>query len=1071
MDAMKQAGLLSAVRRPGWLLLAALWAGPAMAQPATKAPPVPAAQPKIVVQAISEFGIDVAAWSPDGQYIWTASGMARELLLWDAGQGIIIDRLRLPAPAKVTIDFMRLTGMTMAADGRSLTITGEAYDRNTEIGVRGRRYQIDVRSRRISIDEHPPEPEVPPGATWDSLNMAWIDALQVAYSDITGQARDAALRLLPALPRSPDGRTAMLRAGTGFTLKPANGAERAPRVTGHLGSIADAELSPDERHLAVLSLNDEVSPETGEILQSVQLLDLVNGRMLPPVALAGKFDRVAWLDRERLALLSQSDMDDPLKKDNPSDLPSAIAIIKAATGEVLAQPSARCFMAALPDGRIVGAGLANCRSKLGNDKALQILADGKWSPYRSQAIPRDAHVRLLAVSPAGDRFAYAVRLGNGEFRIQTVDIASGESGPFIQFEEAFLSLIRFSPDGRRLWVAGDGTLMEWTIDAPYTADGKPVIRELPGAVELPQRMASNGRRLMVGGAFEERIQMIALPKPELLREVDFPGAAAVGFMRTRPALWAASITEGVRVWDQRSGAVLLTIRLLPGGRFVAVAPDGRYDTNMGPDSENFRWMISDQPWRSLAPQTLMRDYYEPRLIAKLMDCTAAGNCATALHRVPPVAGLNRQLPVVEVVAVRPAEPGRVDVDVRARETRDRQTGLASGVYGLKLLMNNREIVKTPDDPLSAAPADLAGWRDANLSPPDDASGRRSFTFNVPIPTDGKPIRFSAYSFNADRVKSDTAHLDWQPPPQARRPRRAYVLTIGVNDYVERRLNLNFAVPDAELIGQRLAAIRGFEVRRISLTSTPTRPVTAGHIASALLILGGIDPEEDRGILRAGGHDGSLLAEATPDDIVIISFSGHGHAAPNGTFSLLASNARWGALDAAPDPGTVLPADVLTLLLGRIQAGEIAFIIDACHSGAAVNTPDFKPGPMGDPGLGQLAFDKGMRILAATQGDDVALENPNLAHGLLSAALGEGLTPTGGLADMDGDGKIPLDEWLRYAVARLPSLHEEVRRGGGPVIARGVRLVLRSSNEPPPVQEPSLFDFTNTISPVLLRGQP
>jgi hypothetical protein len=57
------------------------------------------------------------------------------------------------------------------------------------------------------------------------------------------------------------------------------------------------------------------------------------------------------------------------------------------------------------------------------------------------------------------------------------------------------------------------------------------------------------------------------------------------------------------------------------------------------------------------------------------------------------------------------------------------------------------------------------------------------------------------------------------------------------------------------------------------------------------------------------------------------------------------------------------------------------------------------------------------------------------------------------------------------VARLPSLNEEVRRGGGPMAMRGVRLVMRAPNAAPPrVQEPSLFDFNAAPSPVVLRGQ-
>jgi len=41
------------------------------------------------------------------------------------------------------------------------------------------------------------------------------------------------------------------------------------------------------------------------------------------------------------------------------------------------------------------------------------------------------------------------------------------------------------------------------------------------------------------------------------------------------------------------------------------------------------------------------------------------------------------------------------------------------------------------------------------------------------------------------------------------------------------------------------------------------------------------------------------------------------------------------------------------------------ILDTCHAGAATGK-EFRPGPLGDPGFGQLSYDKAMRILVASQ---------------------------------------------------------------------------------------------------------
>ena len=176
-----------------------------------------------------------------------------------------------------------------------------------------------------------------------------------------------------------------------------------------------------------------------------------------------------------------------------------------------------------------------------------------------------------------------------------------------------------------------------------------------------------------------------------------------------------------------------------------------------------------------------------------------------------------------------------------------------------------------------------------------------------------------------------------------------------------------------------------------------------------------------------------------DGSFIISFAGHGWADKQGNFYLVPADGVWPGGAETPTVSTLISTAEITRWLRPIDAADIALIIDACHSAASVDAGGFKPGPMGDAGLGQLAYDKGIRILAATQADDVALEDARLRQGLLTFALaGEGITAKGGMADLDGDRSITLDEWLRYATQRLPSLSGDVRLGRFATTASGER---------------------------------
>jgi len=114
--------------------------------------------------------------------------------------------------------------------------------------------------------------------------------------------------------------------------------------------------------------------------------------------------------------------------------------------------------------------------------------------------------------------------------------------------------------------------------------------------------------------------------------------------------WAVSATGAIRFWDtrnQQKWSAMLTDYQFADGHYLDVTPDGRYDTNLGPDNEAFRWLVADDPLRSLAPQTFMRNYYEPRLAQRLRQCVAvSGGCARAFPKLVPPTELDRVLPKV-----------------------------------------------------------------------------------------------------------------------------------------------------------------------------------------------------------------------------------------------------------------------------------------------------------------------------------------------------------------------------------------------------------------------------------------
>ena len=370
------------------------------------------------------------------------------------------------------------------------------------------------------------------------------------------------------------------------------------------------------------------------------------------------------------------------------------------------------------------------------------------------------------------------------------------------------------------------------------------------------------------------------------------------------------------------------------------------------------------------------------------------------------------------------------------------------------------------------------------------------------------VEFSAYAFNADRIKSATDRKAYKLTPlPAQVKGRAYVISLGVNAYERETLNLRYAANDArqvqESLAGRLAAQGEYEevvslplVSDYSLALSDGRTVpaqeattqevrggqkrvtenraTKAHLRAVLDVLAGRQAEAE--LLKEIPNADKLRA-ARPEDLILISVSSHGYTDSDGIFYIVPSDTGTVALSSSDFRSHCVSSDELSRWLRDVDAGELVMIVDACHSSAAVEGTDFKPGPMGSRGLGQLSYDKGMRILTATQADSVALETNKKRQGLLTyALLNDGLGAW--RADYKPqDNQITLTEWLGYGVERVPHLYEEMKAGETQLSDQeahpnGTARIIRDTVDPREsddykIQQPSLFDFARPRREIVL----
>ncbi len=546
------------------------------------------------------------------------------------------------------------------------------------------------------------------------------------------------------------------------------------------------------------------------------------------------------------------------------------------------------------------------------------------------------------------------------------------------------------------------------------------------------------------------------------------------------------------------------------GTWIAVAPDGRFDTNMALERvAGAHWVVSKNMQDPLPLEIFMRDYYEPRLVPRLLS-------GQEFPKVRPLQNLNRVQPDVRIAFIRPGaarDLAEVTLVVSGSEGQSQQGGksvtMKTAVYDLRLFRAGQLVGQEPEpkaeleeslkNGVDLTPEQLQDWRDARRVKPlegrvklDTKTGKLTRTFVVRLPhgQPGKEIEFTAYAFNEDRVKSETAKATYRVPADLGSVRkRAYVIAMGVNAYENQRWDLHFAANDAKRIQEALSKrLSGYEVVPVTMISdcrteecpeNGDRNIGEDHATKAALhavlqkLAGHALSEELKKSLPPGAEK---VEKAEPDDLVLMFVSSHGYTSKEGTFYMVPSDS--GDTEGHTVKSELLQqwvsSDELSGWLRDVDAGDLVMIVDTCHSASTVEEPGFKPGPMGSRGLGQLAYDKGMRILAASQADDVALEVEKLKQGLLTYALVENGLEDGQAAGTEG--KITMDGWLQYGVDRVPTLYNEVLAGKvqkftahskDTNIDEELSGGTSSLKKPSAFQQPSFFNFNKSDSGIAL----
>lgn len=460
---------------------------------------------------------------------------------------------------------------------------------------------------------------------------------------------------------------------------------------------------------------------------------------------------------------------------------------------------------------------------------------------------------------------------------------------------------------------------------------------------------------------------------------------------TNGRVWVGPDDDG-SLWIRRTGSgdLLGNVRALPSGEWLVTTPSGLFDGSPG-GWRQIAWRSADGT-RVESGEQYFNEFYQPGLLAELLG-------AREPRAVRSFRDLDRRQPIVTLTSS-PVDLRMARVRLTVKENRDVAPG--SGARDLRLFRNG-VLVKT--------------WRGALAL---DANGEAQYETDVAVVAGAN--RLVAYAFNSDNIKSvdATAIVDGAGPARAG---TIYVLAIGINQYANQEFHLRFAVPDAVGVATEFERQqRALGASNVQVVTLLDGDATRANIMAAIgRLAGSNDPLAARSPPAL-----AALQPAQPEDIVVVYFAGHGMAAED-RFHLIPADMvyagpRKDVARALPDLLSHSISDLdLERVLEPVNAKRLILIIDACNSGQALEADDHRFGPMNSRGLAQLAYEKGMSILTASQAYQAALETAQLGHGYLTFALVEEGLKTPAADRLPADGEVTSLEWFEYAASRVPQL--------------------------------------------------
>jgi CRISPR/Cas system endoribonuclease Cas6 (RAMP superfamily) len=277
-------------------------------------------------------------------------------------------------------------------------------------------------------------------------------------------------------------------------------------------------------------------------------------------------------------------------------------------------------------------------------------------------------------------------------------------------------------------------------------------------------------------------------------------------------------------------------------------------------------------------------------------------------------------------------------------------------------------------------------------------------FNIALVDGDNEIKVTAFDANRTEALPDQINITYEG---VKKTSDLYILTVGINNYRNSTYNLQYAYPDA----------KSFLDNFSESSKTIFNEVKTYFIS---------DAEATKDNILATYE--KIATQASSQDVFVFYYAGHGilledQSENKNEFYLILHDIIQATSEYLIEQKG-LSASKLIELSRNIKAQKQLFILDACHSGQVAEQFVASRGFAEEKAIMQLARSAGIFVLSASGVEQYAQEITQLAHGVFTYSILEGLE---GLADIqDEDDIISIIEIMLWTSERVPDLIKKYR---------------------------------------------